>query len=67
VRNWKNYIGCFSPRLKKNIALAMVNIKYAKKGTKLQVKIEDKIVNCTIVDKPFFDPKKKIASSKIRK
>ena len=53
----------YSPRLKKNIALAMVNIKYAKKGTKLQVKIEDKIVNCTIVDKPFFDPKKKIASS----
>ena len=52
----------YSPRLKKNIALAMVNIKYAKKGTKLQVKIEDKIVNCTIVDKPFFDPKKKIAS-----
>ena len=52
----------YSPRLKKNIALAMVNIKYAKIGTKLQVKIEDKIVNCTIVDKPFFDPKKKIAS-----
>ena len=41
----------------------MVNIKYAKIGTKLQVKIEDKIVNCTIVEKPFFDPKKKIASS----
>ena len=53
----------YSPRLKKNIALAMVNIKYAKKGTKLQVKIEDKIVNCTIIKKPFFDPKKKIASS----
>ena len=53
----------YSPRLKKNIALAMVDIKYTDLGTKLQTKIDDKIVNCTIVEKPFFDPKKKIASS----
>ncbi len=57
----------YSPRLKKNIALAMVDIKYSDLGTKLQIKIDDKTVNCTIVEKPFFDPKKKIASSKIRK
>ena len=53
----------YSPRLKKNIALAMVDIKYTDLGTKFQIKIDDKIVNCTIVEKPFFDPKKKIASS----
>ena len=53
----------YSPRLKKNIALAMVDIKYTDLGTKLQTEIDDKIVNCTIVEKPFFDPKKKIASS----
>ena len=48
--------------LKKNIALAMVDIKYTDLGTKLHTKIDDKIVKCTIVEKPFFDPKKKIAS-----
>ena len=53
----------YSPRLKKNIALAMVDIRYTNLGTKLQTKIDDKIVNCNIVEKPFFDPKKKIASS----
>ena len=41
----------------------MVDIKYTNLGTKLQTKIDDKIVNCTVVEKPFFDPKKKIASS----
>ena len=40
----------YSPRLKKNIALAMVDIKYIDLGTKLLTKIDDKIVNCTIVE-----------------
>ena len=52
-----------SPRLQKNIALAIVDIKYIDLGTKLQTKIDEKIVNCTVVEKPFFDPKKKIALS----
>ena len=53
----------YSPRLKKNIALAMVNIEYSEIGTELDVKIEDKNFKTTVVEKPFYDPKKKIASS----
>ena len=53
----------YSPRLKKNIALAMINIEYSEIGTELDVKIGDKNFKTTIVKKPFYDPKKKIASS----
>ena len=51
------------PRLKKNIALAMVDIDYSEIGNKFEVTADDKKFNCTIVEKPFYDPKKKIASS----
>ena len=53
----------YSPRLKKNIALAMVDINFSNIGQKLKVKINEKKIDCSIVEKPFFDPKKKIASS----
>jgi aminomethyltransferase len=53
----------YSPRLKKNIALAMIVIKYSNIGGKFKVKNNDGEFNCTIVEKPFYDPKKKIASS----
>jgi len=53
----------YSPRLKKNIALAMVDVNESKIGNKLKVKTNNSEVNCIIVEKPFYDPKKKIASS----
>ena len=53
----------YSPRLKQNIALAMVSINNSKLGTVLDVKMNDKIVKATIVEIPFYDPKKKLASS----
>ena len=53
----------YSPRLKKNIALAMIEIDQSKIGNKYKVKTNDSEFNCTIVEKPFYDPKKKIASS----
>ena len=53
----------YSPRLKKNIALAMIDIHYTTIGHKLKVKIENEIINSTIVDKPFFDPKKSLVAS----
>ena len=53
----------YSPRLKKNIALAMVDIGFSKINTELDVEIEDKIFRCFVVEKPFFDPKKKITST----
>ena len=52
----------YSPRLKKNIALAMIDINYSNLGQKLKVKIDENVINCSVVEKPFFDPKKKIAS-----
>ena len=53
----------YSPRLKKNIALAIVDIDYSDIGNKFDV-LTDKInIGCTVVEKPFYDPKKKIASS----
>ena len=53
----------YSPRLKKNIALAMIDIDHSNLGQKLKVKIDENVINCSVVEKPFFDPKKKIASS----
>ena len=53
----------YSPRLKKNIALAMVSIKYSEIGTKLEVETNENTFEAVVVEKPFYDPKKKIVSS----
>jgi glycine cleavage system aminomethyltransferase T len=53
----------YSPRLKKNIALAMVSLESSDIGTILEVEMPFKKNKATIVEKPFYDPKKKIASS----
>ena len=53
----------YSPRLKKNIALAMINIENSEIGTSLEVKTNRGNFGAIIVEKPFFDPKKKIASN----
>ena len=53
----------YSPRLKKNIALAMIKINQSKIDNKLKIKTNENEINCTVVEKPFFDPRKKIASS----
>jgi aminomethyltransferase len=53
----------YSPRLKKNIALAMVEINFSNNGTSLEVTSHEGNYNSTVVEKPFYDPKKKIASS----
>ncbi len=53
----------YSPRLKQNIALAMVSINNSGIGTVLDVKTNNKIIKATVAEKPFYDPKKKLASS----
>ena len=53
----------YSPRLKKNIALAMVSVEQSETGNKLQVITNEGAFNCIVVEKPFYDKKKKIASS----
>ena len=52
----------YSPRLKKNIALAMVSVDKSELGTELNVEVLSKNVKATVVEKPFYDPKKKIAN-----
>ena len=51
----------YSPRLKKNIALAMIDINHAVIGSSLTVRIHDNFVNCKQVTLPFYDPKKSLA------
>ncbi len=53
----------YSPRLKKNIALAMVEINHSTIGNNLKVIVNDNEINSKVIEKPFYDPKKKIASS----
>jgi aminomethyltransferase len=53
----------YSPRLKKNIALAMVSVEQSEIGNEFQVNTNKGTFNCIVVEKPFYDPKKKIASS----
>ncbi len=53
----------YSPRLKKNIALAMVAVEAADLGTELQVVTHSGQVTATVVERPFFDPRKSIAAT----
>ncbi|MFT6917163.1 MAG: glycine cleavage system aminomethyltransferase T [Motiliproteus sp.] len=53
----------FSPRLEQNIALAMVDIDYAALGTCFDVEMPSGTRTATVVEKPFFDPNKKIAAT----
>ena len=53
----------YSPRLKKNIALAMISIEYSEIGNQFQVITNEGTHDCVIVEKPFYDPKKKITNS----
>ncbi len=52
----------YSPRLERNIALAMIAVEHEKVGTQLQVELPTGSANATVVEKPFYDPKKKITT-----
>lgn len=53
----------YSPRLKQNIALAMVAIDWTEIDTKVEVLLPTGSARATVVAKPFFDPKKKVATT----
>lgn len=53
----------YSPRLQKNIALAMISTKHTEVGTQLIIDTKNGIRNAVVCETPFFDPKKKLASS----
>lgn len=53
----------YSPRLKQNIALAMISVDCSAIGSEVVVLMPQGPAHATIVDKPFFDPKKTIAAA----
>ncbi len=53
----------YSPRLERNIALAMVAIAHADIGTELEVVLPSGPVTATVVERPFYDPKKSLAAA----
>jgi aminomethyltransferase len=53
----------YTPRLKKNIALAMVSVTNSELGTIFDLEISSKKYKATIVETPFYDPKKKLTKS----
>lgn len=55
----------YSPRLEKNIALAMVTVGHDALGTQLEVALPDGVRLATVVEKPFYDPKKKITAAAV--
>jgi len=53
----------YSPRLQKNIALAMISIDHTASGRVLQVDKLSETRACTVVPIPFYDPKKSLATA----
>jgi aminomethyltransferase len=53
----------YSPRLKKNIALAIIELSYSNIGSILEVKTDNGDYLSEIVEIPFYDPNKKITKS----
>ena len=51
----------YSPRLEKNIALAMVTADSAVIGAEVEVVMKSGPAKATVVERPFYDPKKQIA------
>ena len=53
----------YSPRLRHNIGLAMVDIAYDVIGTEVEVVTVSGPVRATVTERPFFDPKKQIVAA----
>ena len=53
----------YSPRLDQNIALAIVSAELSEIGNVVEVSMQSGTAQASIVETPFFDPKKQIATS----
>jgi aminomethyltransferase len=53
----------YSPRLERNIALAMVAVDHANIGAEVEVVTPSGPTRATVVERPFYDPKKKLAAA----
>jgi aminomethyltransferase len=52
----------YSPRLKQNIALAMMSVECASIGSSVEVSRRQGTVGAVVAEYPFYDPKKRITS-----
>lgn len=52
-----------SPRLERNIALAMVSADLARIGTEVEIVTASGPARATVVERPFYDPKKTLAAA----
>jgi aminomethyltransferase len=55
-----------SPRLRQNIALAMITAEHAVVGEKVEVGLGNRLARSEIVERPFFDPRKSLATEAAR-
>jgi len=53
----------YSPRLEKNIALAMISSEFSQLGTAVNIDTGNGMTSAAVAECPFFDPKKKIIKS----
>jgi aminomethyltransferase len=53
----------YSPRLKQNIALAMVSVDFSQIGTEVEVVSASGLAHASVAERPFFDPKKTLAAA----
>jgi aminomethyltransferase len=53
----------YSPRLEKNIALAMVAVDHAHIGAQIEVILPSGPTTAMVVERPFYDPKKSLAAA----
>jgi len=52
----------YSPRLERNIALAIIEVEQAELGTPLDVQLPTGLKKAHVVPKPFYDPKKELVT-----
>ena len=53
----------YSPRLDSNIALAMIAAEHAVLGSQVEVVLPSGPTTATVVERPFYDPKKSLAAA----
>ena len=51
--------GSYSPTLKKNIGLALLNIEFSAEGSEVEILIRNKLLKAKIIKKPFYAKKYK--------
>jgi len=53
----------YSPRLENNIALAMLAVNWAHLGEEVELEMPQGVTRATIVERPFYDPKKTLTTA----